>query len=105
MGHGHPHFRINTNLHVVPILFLKWIMNNIIDTEDCFSERKWYVFLHSRWSYEKCYWENWIVNIWAINISPAYDMIYINLPIYIKKSFFIIKERLEIGKMIYFFFY
>ena len=25
-------------------------------------------------------------------------MIYINLPIYIKKSFFIIKERLEIGK-------
>lgn len=33
-------------------------------------------------------------------------MIYINLPIYIKKSFFIIKERLEIGKMmIYFFLY
>ena len=32
-------------------------------------------------------------------------MIYINLPISIKKSFFIIKERLEIGKMIYFFFY
>lgn len=25
-------------------------------------------------------------------------MIYINLAIYIKKSFFIIKERLEIGK-------
>lgn len=53
---------------------------------------------------EKCYRESWIVNIWAINISPAYDMIYIILPISIKKSFFIIKERLDIGKW-YFFFY
>ena len=32
-------------------------------------------------------------------------MIYINLPIYIKKSLFIIQEGLELGQMIYFFFY
>ena len=72
-------------------------MNNITDAEDCFNDQN-DIFLHSRGGYEKCYQENWVVNIWAINISPAYDMIYINLPIYIKKSFFIIKERLEIGK-------